>query len=83
MKYLIFSILLSASAFSHAQCAANVVDPTVPALSDTAIKVPVPAAITPELTNVCIMVWDAKKNTEVKKCKELVIRQKYQGTKVP
>ena len=31
----------------------------------------------------CIMVWDAKQQKEVKKCRTLNIHQKHDGTQVP
>jgi hypothetical protein len=37
----------------------------------------------PETKRVCIMVWDAKLNKEVEKCRIIKIREKHEGTAVP
>lgn len=31
----------------------------------------------------CIMVWDAKQQKEIKKCRTIKIHEKHEGTKVP
>jgi hypothetical protein len=37
----------------------------------------------PETKRVCIMVWDAKQNKEVEKCRTMKIHEKHEGNKVP
>jgi hypothetical protein len=59
------------------------------ACETAAVKPAESAAVTaaekkePATKEVCINVWDAKLNKEVKKCRTMKIHEKYEGTKVP
>lgn len=44
---------------------------------------PPKADVTVKVKRVCIKVWDAKKQAEVEKCKDIKIREKHQGTSIP
>lgn len=77
-------VLLSASCSAEPSGSPNVPIPDVPQTTDNPAlppSQPPQADKTPK--RVCIMVWDAKQSKEVEKCRNMVVRKKYNGTAVP
>lgn len=69
-------------------CSAEQLPAVVPAQSGAAVQTTKPAeepnkVQAPVVTRVCINVWDAKLNREVRKCRTLKLHKKHEGTEVP
>lgn len=73
MKKILLILLLSVTSVA---CSSEVQkEPTLEPVTITDKK--------PKEEITCIMVWDAKQQKEIKKCRTIKIHEKHEGTKVP
>lgn len=78
-------LVILALTISSVACSADNTPIKQPPTATTVTKdaVDTPTTTGPTQKRVCIMVWDAKLNKEVEKCRTITLHQKYQGTQVP